>query len=196
MHTSWYGQAKDDSIGFFGPIGWAEWDEQEDVITVIPGRSLLKRRRVYFEHWAIDGVARALSRDARLLPWLRPRLHPGDYVNASGLVIGGERVVPLDHNSRTLLAACDGNTSAEETARTVVARSSNGFALSEQVFASLGQLVRQRVLIWELEVPLGPHPTDAVRRQLQVLPQTLKTTLLKPLMALDGGLAICIRCKW
>ena len=64
---------KNDSIGFFGPIGWARISTGTHNFSVRPGQSLLSSREVYFECWAIDALCERLSQDATLRPWMRPR---------------------------------------------------------------------------------------------------------------------------
>ena len=71
---------KNDSIGFFGPIGWASWQPAGPAATVIPGPALLARRTVYFESWAIDAVGRAFAERPEILPGVPPRRVPANYV--------------------------------------------------------------------------------------------------------------------
>lgn len=48
---------KNDSIGFFGPLCWARFADQEERIKAKPGAGLLETRGVYFEGWCIDALA-------------------------------------------------------------------------------------------------------------------------------------------
>ena len=52
---------KNDTIGFFGPVGWATVDPGTAGLTVVPGEQLIARRTTYFEVWAIDKVAAAIA---------------------------------------------------------------------------------------------------------------------------------------
>jgi hypothetical protein len=58
--------AKNDTIGFFGPLGWGRFADDGDAIDVRAG-TLETRRIVHLETWAVEAVARALGEDA-LLP--------------------------------------------------------------------------------------------------------------------------------
>jgi len=58
--------AKNDTIGFFGPLSWGRFAEEGAAIDVHPG-TLDAHRVVHFETWAVEAVARALGDDA-LLP--------------------------------------------------------------------------------------------------------------------------------
>ena len=64
---------KNDTIGFFGPVGWASVGRGEPGLVVVPGERLIARRTTYFEVWAIDKVAAAVAGPGRVLGWLRPR---------------------------------------------------------------------------------------------------------------------------
>ncbi|WP_026268911.1 lantibiotic dehydratase, partial [Salinispora arenicola] len=54
---------KNDTIGFFGPVGWGRWDLSTRGITVDPGTGLVDASQVYFSSWAIDQVARTVEAD-------------------------------------------------------------------------------------------------------------------------------------
>ena len=78
--------AKNDTIGFFGPLAWGRFADEGDAIDLRTG-ALEAHRVVHLETWAVEAVARALGDDA-LLPMhpfperdLRARLEE----NAEGL---------------------------------------------------------------------------------------------------------------
>ena len=58
--------AKNDTIGFFGPLAWGRFADEGDAIDVRAG-ALEHERVVHFETWAMEAVARAVGDDA-LLP--------------------------------------------------------------------------------------------------------------------------------
>src|SRR6187551_1919010 len=61
--------AKNDTIGFFGPLAWGRFAGEGDAIDVRAG-TLEAQRVVHLETWAVEAVARAVG-DAALLP-----MHP------------------------------------------------------------------------------------------------------------------------
>jgi hypothetical protein len=61
--------AKNDTIGFFGPLAWGRFVDEGDAIDVRAG-TLEAQRVVHLETWAVEAVARAVG-DAALLP-----MHP------------------------------------------------------------------------------------------------------------------------
>src|SRR5690349_2043925 len=69
--------AKNDTIGFFGPVGWATLNsEVHGSISVKPGPQLLERREVYFEGWCLDVLAESLAAIGDARQWAAPRLLP------------------------------------------------------------------------------------------------------------------------
>jgi hypothetical protein len=88
---------KCDTIGFFGPLGWARWAGQA-AVTQRPGAALLDARAVFFEPWAIAAVVDALSGDDEALQVTPVRL------------TGHARVALLPQRSveRRVAAAIDG----------------------------------------------------------------------------------------
>ncbi|GIF62820.1 hypothetical protein Ais01nite_08550 [Asanoa ishikariensis] len=99
---------KNDSIGFFGPVGWARFDPEEPGLATAPGPELLARRRTSFEDWAIDAVAEVVAGRAEVWPWLRPRMV--SYASLVGwtLHLPFTRPVTLPAAEARLLRRCDG----------------------------------------------------------------------------------------
>ncbi len=67
---------KNDTIGFFGPVGWATLDATAATSCLHPGPDLLATRTVYFESWGIDALAARISQEPALRPWLDPSRLP------------------------------------------------------------------------------------------------------------------------
>jgi len=67
---------KNDTIGFFGPVGWARLGEGEERIAARPGPDVIASRDVFFEGWAIDALADRLAEDEAMRPWLAPLRSP------------------------------------------------------------------------------------------------------------------------
>jgi Lantibiotic dehydratase, N terminus/Peptidogalycan biosysnthesis/recognition len=65
--------AKNETIGFFGPVSWARWSAG-------PGTCLggfgLRRCAVFFEVWAVQAVVSAWAADPNLRPWSDPSSVP------------------------------------------------------------------------------------------------------------------------
>ncbi len=144
---------KNDSIGFFGPVGWGRLGEGREAIAVQPGEDLLASRQVYFEEWAIDAIAQRLAADVAMRPWLAPRRSP--YLRREGdgyLTPNGARI-ELGPLSGALIAACDGTRSARVLLREL------GPALTPDQEATLWGLLAdfhaKGLIRWSFQIPLS-----------------------------------------
>ncbi len=176
---------KNDTIGFFGPLGYAEWAEEGAVVQVRPGADLVGRREVFFENWCIDALAQSLSADLSLRRWLAPRLKSSFHLEGDVLHPPfGEpaRLAPLEQRA---LVLCDGRRTARELARELAAEGEGG---EDEVYACLEELCRRRILSWGLEVPLELHPDRALEDQLlRIEPAALRAPALDALAELRAG---------
>jgi hypothetical protein len=94
--------AKNDTIGFFGPVGWTRTDGDIGILTFRAGPALVASRTTHLEGWAVDLVA-ALDRTEAL-----PRLMPYLRVDGDLLHIPLSRPVKLPAETAAVLALCDG----------------------------------------------------------------------------------------
>jgi len=177
--------AKNDTIGFFGPVGWAAFSPVQDVATLVPGPSLVDKRTVYFEYWAIDALATYLAEDAELRLSLAPRRRPTIRLDGDVLhhATASTRLPP---QVARLVAACDGERSARSIASELVG---TDFATDGDVYQLLSQLDARRVLIWTLEVPpRGAYPEKLLRATLEdVEPGQAKASALSALNQLEAA---------
>jgi hypothetical protein len=121
--------AKNDTIGFFGPVGWGRFTEARGIRWHNAGRALAKRT-VRFETWAIQALADVIAQDPAVWPWIPPRRRP-DLPR-----------VGLSHPERAVVEACDGRRPA--------------CAIEDQT--TLDSLVHRGIVELRLRVSPGPHP--------------------------------------
>lgn len=109
--------AKNEQIGFFGPVAWARFVDGSGSFE--PSKDGLAHRSTHFELWAMQVWVEYLARQGELLPYLRPVLSPECYLY-EGAVWGGSgsrnittrrRVTPQDYS---LLQRCDGSQTVQE----------------------------------------------------------------------------------
>ncbi|WNG59933.1 hypothetical protein F0U59_38355 [Archangium gephyra] len=154
---------KNDSIGFFGPLGWGTFSEEGPSVSALPGPSLIDGRKVSLDFWPIEALAQKFSRFPGIRPWLAPRLMA--YARIEGrtlhMPLGSEELPPTPLR---LLTLCDGERMAREIAPTVIAEGL--FSSEEDVYAALEELKSRGVLVWELELPTRAHGREVVLRQL------------------------------
>lgn len=156
---------KNDSLGFFGPVGWATLIDEPVAVDVRPGSTLLARREVYFEGWAIDTLAASLDQRFSLKPWSTPRVKAGVWKAADAVHAPLLGSVTLARAEREVLDHCDGARTATDIA-TIVLNQPDAVASSEaEVFAILERLVDLKLVSWQFEVASQLHPeTDLALR--------------------------------
>jgi hypothetical protein len=170
---------KNDTIGFFGPVGWGRLDGDGPAMAVRPGPSLCAERRVYFEHWCVDALAEALADDAALRLQLAPRRAPALRVEEDRLFFNG-RPLELPRAYEAVLLACDGRTPARELAARLEPE------LEEDVAELLAELHERRLVRWTLEVPtVDLHPEARLRERLAALEGEPRTRALAALDSLE-----------
>ncbi|HVU68236.1 MAG TPA: lantibiotic dehydratase [Ktedonobacteraceae bacterium] len=159
---------KNDSIGFFGPIGWATLSEQEEALTLQPGEALLASREVFLEFWGMEILAEIFSADPAMRPWIAPRLMPHLFIEENTLLIPFARPVPLTRQQAAVLRACDGNRLAHEISRALLLEHPQLFASEAEVYALLERLEGQNRLFWRLALPPeGSYPERDLRQLLE-----------------------------
>jgi hypothetical protein len=180
---------KNDTIGFFGPLGWGCWVNDGSALVLQPRQPFLAARSVYFETWAIDALGETLAEKRELLPWARPRMLP--FLHLSGVRLGVPFGRPQQLSAATarVLGACDGQRTARELAWVVLQESVAGLTSEADVFAILEQLREARRITWTFEVSIEEwHPERALRRQLeQITSDTLRQEALCMLDQLDAS---------
>ncbi|MFE9426953.1 lantibiotic dehydratase [Kitasatospora sp. NPDC006697] len=153
---------KNDTIGFFGPVGWGSIDPDGPGVAVRPGTGLVSRTEVYFSSWSIDELAKLLEADPRLREWVAPRRMPYLRLGDGQVLLPGRPAQPATGLELTALRLCDGRRPVREV-RAELAR----LAGAEEANRLLDQLVRRRWIVRKLEVPAGTHPERHLRDWLE-----------------------------
>lgn len=161
---------KNDTIGFFGPVTWARATREPVGLSARPGAKLLSQRSVYFEWWAIDTLARQLSEDPDVLPWLCPRVREEWTLteDAARGVLG--QTVVLGPEERALLGLCNGT-------RTIREITGDGPGINV-----LSALTDRGILAVDLTGPFETHPEQTLRAKLmRIGDEALRNRMLAPL---------------
>ncbi|MGW7263255.1 lantibiotic dehydratase [Streptomyces sp. NPDC054842] len=148
---------KNDTIGFFGPVGWGRWDATTPGVTIDTGSGLIADSTVYWASWGIDALAKTLDADPGLREWIAPRRVPFVALDGDRVHVPGRRPVTVSAEAAAVLAACDGVRPARRIAAELP---------DIDVPAVLNDLVTRRWVAWRLEVPAGTHPDRALRAWL------------------------------
>lgn len=155
---------KNDSIGFFGPVGWVQVRDNGPALVSHPGRDLLACREVYFEAWGIDRLAQTLEQRLGLRSELAPRLMPYVRLEGRALYVSQRPPVLLGEHEARLLAACDGTQAAHALASEATCL--GHWATAAEVLARLEDWRRRGLLHWTLVGPLALHPQIGLRQRL------------------------------
>jgi hypothetical protein len=157
---------KNDTIGFFGPVGWARLVSQGAPIIARLGSDLLKQRSVYFEQWCIDELAKALGRNKQLRPWLAPRRLPNVYAHGTMLYLPSRSPIQISVEQAAVLSACNGDRIAKAIAAELSRDTENGLQNEAQVYQLLEQLSLRGLIAWTLEIPFETYPERSLRQRL------------------------------
>ncbi len=177
---------KNDTIGFFGPLGWARVVDKGEAIAARPGRELLETRDVRFETWGIDALAESLACDKALRPWMPPRRMPYIHIDGSTLYLPVLSKLPED--VVTVLRACDGDLTAREIATQLIESGTTRFKSESDVYAVLEYLGMKGLILWTLEVPVELHPEQTLRRLLErIEDENLRASSLGTLAELEAA---------
>ena len=158
--------AKNDTIGFFGPVSLARFDDGSGVRISHSGSAAPVSDRVtYLEGWSI----RALMAEhvQALRPWLVPRRMPFLGLDGTLLRLPLAPPVQLTAAEAAVLRACDGIRTARQVAAEVLADPAAGLAGVEDVFAVLARLAEHHRLVWTVDIaPQDIRPERSMRAVL------------------------------
>ena len=177
---------KNDTVGFFGPVGWARLDAGVEGLTCKPGPDLVSTSSIYFENWGIEALAERLAQDTRLLPWIAPRLLPFFRVEENKLYLPAGNPTPIPPIYATILNKCNGEKTARQIALEVLQTTGSGLSSETQVYAILKQMCAGKVLSWKFELPYTRHPERWLRTLLErIEPADLRAPAIKALDELE-----------
>ncbi|HUZ54890.1 MAG TPA: lantibiotic dehydratase [Streptosporangiaceae bacterium] len=146
--------AKTETIGFFGPVCWAQVDPAVPQAVAEPGQSLLSNRRVYLEHWALTEWASRFAASLENRRWLPPSLQPHLTLDGRQVLDPAKPPASLTKAEADVLALTDGRRPAIDIAVSVTAAPRCGLRRAEEVYLLLDRLVERGLVRWTLEVPV------------------------------------------
>ncbi len=182
---------KNDTIGFFGPVGWGRIEDGRTTLASRHGEQLLRTRRVYFEDWAVAELARTLAARGPLRRWCVVRRLPYVRQDGAALRMPGGALVRLDARRLAVLAACDGKRRAIDVARLVSMNPFGDFDGEDDALALVETLVGEHRVTLGFDVAAADAwPERALRRQLQAVEDgAARAEALRDLDALEQARA-------
>ena len=154
---------KNDTIGFFGPVGWATLGRKVSDIAVYPGPNLVATSSIYFENWSIEALGDKIAENPAVRRWIPPRRLPECYVDGATLRSPAGRKT-LQSQQLAILQLCDGERTGRQIASALLG--SCGFTSDDEVYTLLAELTNEKVLSWAYDLPLVPHPERLLRQLL------------------------------
>ncbi|MFF1795053.1 lantibiotic dehydratase, partial [Kitasatospora sp. NPDC058263] len=103
---------KNDTIGFFGPVGWGAFDPDRPGITMDPGTGLIASSEVFWSSWSMDALAREIGADPAVRVWTAPRRVPFVRLEEDAVRVPGRPPRPVEPETLRVLRLCDGTRTA------------------------------------------------------------------------------------
>lgn len=158
---------KNDTIGFFGPVCWGAVHDRPGFIEVTKATEPERRRAVYFEHWALDALCKAVSEDevarldapVSLFPFLR--------VEGVSLVVPFSEPVELGPARAHAMRLADGTRSAREIAEACVAKFPDELASVDEVLETFRMAEGMGALTWRFHAGYAQRAELEVRRAFE-----------------------------
>jgi hypothetical protein len=160
---------KNDTIGFFGPVGWAQIVSDGPAVTAVPGADLLAERNAYLEIWGIDALAAVIAKNRAIYPWVAPRRDPLVYLDGTTLYTPKGAPLTLSAVQAAIMQACDGQHTAKELAAQLIRTPASGLHSEVEVYNHLAILRNKGLILWTLEIPYEMRPELTLRRLLERL---------------------------
>jgi hypothetical protein len=150
---------KNETIGFFGPVGWAQLAERGPALEAEPGAGLLRKRQVYFEQWAVDALARSFSEEPALARWRTPRPSPVARLHGTTARMPFRKPVVLTPEELYVFAACDGVRSVHQ----LHAQLALAPGRQDEI---LRKLAKEHLVSLDFDLPLDLHPERRLKERL------------------------------
>jgi Lantibiotic dehydratase, N terminus len=151
--------AKNDTVGFFGPVAWATLGGDT---TDHSGTGGIRRRSAYFEVWAIKAIADAWNKDPELTAHLPVRLDPACTVVGDEVRRPMRSPLRLDQPGRQLVAAL-------ANARSVASLVELSGLGDTEAQRALARLRADYVVQVGFRVPVDSNPEIQLARQVEAV---------------------------
>lgn len=158
---------KNDTIGFFGPVGWATIDPDFPGAFAQRGAGKEIHRKSFFEPWAVEALARRWERNPELRKLLCPRVIPSGRLAGQVFFLPHGIEVGLSCAEAAVLALCDGRTPPLAIAQRLQREFSPARRWRvEDVVALLDRLVGYGAVRWGLALAFGEVMDERLAEQL------------------------------
>jgi len=179
---------KNDTIGYFGPVGWANFTGLPGYVEAIPGPGLVASRQIYLESWGVDRLAATLAKNPALRRWIIPRLTPFARITDGALHLPGKAPLEMAPHHLMLLSRCDGITPTIDLASGLLRDGGSGFASEREILLLLERFRTLDLIAWEFPIPVTPKADEALGLMVKhIRDGKVRETCLKPLHELQAA---------
>lgn len=160
--------AKNDTIGFFGPVTWVRVDDATPGFVFRPAPKQIAARTLRWETWAVEEVAESLVRDHVLSDEVVvPRRNPATHLEGRRAAYALGPDVVLDPFAAEVLRAVDGQRTVAQIAATVA--TGRDQAQVKTVRDVLRQLTGHQLVEVGVPVPLALNVEEVLRRSIDAV---------------------------
>jgi hypothetical protein len=174
--------AKNDTIGFFGPVAWARFDEAQAGLHQ-SGSGGIRSRSVHFETWAIEALAAAWHRDESVAPHLPVRINPAAWFDGGTLRRSWGTAEEVPRVAAAVLEAVRAGAALADVSG--LAAATAGCPVPEAA-AELRRLCDNGTVVVGFGVALNDSPEAGLRQQVELIADgSVRGRLLAQLDELD-----------
>lgn len=176
---------RNESIGFFGGVGWAWFADTSEPLTV-DGDLGIRRRTVAFETWALGALAGAWAEDPRLAAHMPVRMDSAATIEGDTVLRPHHRSVRLDACALAIVAQLSSRPRYGELAR----RAADATALpTRELAARAAELRAGGIIRVGFTVPFDEAPERHLHRQIaEVRDPQVREELRQTLAGLEAHL--------
>jgi hypothetical protein len=160
--------AKPAMMAHAGPCFWGTLDgDRDSALHLEVGDGLVRARRVFFEHWAIAALARAIQSDPEVAPHCVVRLNPGCLLDGTTLFYPINQRLRLDPLDAQVVTWCSEGQTLAAIRRRIAAHPDGARA---ELDKALANHLRSGVATCDIPLPAVKTPEHDLRRFLAGLP--------------------------
>ncbi len=162
--------AKNDTVGFFGPMCWTSLVDDGPPVRATVSDSLVRDRAVHLEWWALTAVGEVLAQDPEMRPWFPVTLSPQLAVEERDLVAPDRPSTRLTGPVSALLEACRTAPLLGELAERMV--SEGHYQRPGDVVTQVDDLERQGVVLVGVDLPVDLSAEAVLHEHLTAIGDT------------------------
>lgn len=168
---------KNDTIGFFGSVGWARWTDDDTWLTTDIGAKTLERRTVQLESWAVDILGETIFSAPEVQGWLTPRRFAMHKLQGSTLYRADRTTIALDSREKCLLQSADGESTLHDIANALVWSEHSDLGDPQTLHAAYTELAERQLVILGYPGTIRTNPEVTLVEEIEkITDPTIRNT--------------------